>query len=188
MSPDYKYIATLVLRTQMNDSNAFAELYALTYQKEYNFACNYLKDPILAQDALQETYIRVYNNISRLKNPRLFVSWIHSINFRICYTMLEKKKNNNEEFAEETYYNDIADPNPTRDPESATIRKSESQEFFESLNKLPSNEQQALIMRYQNQMSLTDIAQTMDCSLSTVKRYLLKGRTALQKNIKERRK
>lgn len=57
---DHMYIAALVTRIQNNDSNAFAELYALTYQKEYNFACNYLKDPVLAQDALQETYIRAY--------------------------------------------------------------------------------------------------------------------------------
>lgn len=90
---DHMYIAALVTRIQNNDSNAFAELYALTYQKEYNFACNYLKDPVLAQDALQETYIRAYKNIARLKEARLFVSWLHSINFRVCYTMLEKKKN-----------------------------------------------------------------------------------------------
>lgn len=64
---DHMYIAALVTRIQNNDSNAFAELYALTYQKEYNFACNYLKDPVLAQDALQETYIRAYKNIARLK-------------------------------------------------------------------------------------------------------------------------
>lgn len=46
---DYKYIAALAIRAQNNDSIAFTELYALTHQKEYAFACNYLKDPVLAQ-------------------------------------------------------------------------------------------------------------------------------------------
>lgn len=69
---DHMYIAALVTRIQNNDSNAFAELYALTYQKEYHFACNYLKDPVLAQDALQETYIRAYRNIARLQRGQTF--------------------------------------------------------------------------------------------------------------------
>ena len=32
---DFDYIGNLVIRAQKNDTNAFAELYALTYQKEY---------------------------------------------------------------------------------------------------------------------------------------------------------
>ena len=51
------------------DSDAFAELYAATYQRLYHFAYHYLKDEYLAQDALQETYILVLKNIHSLKNP-----------------------------------------------------------------------------------------------------------------------
>ena len=50
---DYSYLASLVSRVQDGDSNAFAELYAATYQKEYRFAYKYLKEEYLAQDALQ---------------------------------------------------------------------------------------------------------------------------------------
>lgn len=125
---DHMYIAALVTRIQNNDSNAFAELYALTYQKEYNFACNYLKDPVLAQDALQETYIRAYKNIARLKEARLFVSWLHSINFRVCYTMLEKKKNTLENLGDESYHN-IVDSNPSNNPEFQTIQQNELSEM-----------------------------------------------------------
>ena len=32
---DYKHIANLVSRAQSGDSNAFAELYAATYQRQY---------------------------------------------------------------------------------------------------------------------------------------------------------
>ena len=50
---DYKHIARLVSRAQEGDSDAFAELYAVTYQREYQFSLRYLKDEYLAQDALQ---------------------------------------------------------------------------------------------------------------------------------------
>ena len=47
---DYNYIAGLVEHALTGDSDAFAELYAATYQKQYTFAYCYLKDEFLAQD------------------------------------------------------------------------------------------------------------------------------------------
>lgn len=50
---NHRQIAMLVsLFIEENDSNAFAQLYGLTYNKIYNYACYYLKDTYLAQDAL----------------------------------------------------------------------------------------------------------------------------------------
>lgn len=51
---DYNYLAELVLKTQRGDSEAFAELYTATYQKQYRFAYRYAKDAYLAQDILQD--------------------------------------------------------------------------------------------------------------------------------------
>lgn len=50
MELDYDYIAKLVRKTQEGDSDAFAELYTATYQSQYRFAYQYVKDPYLAQD------------------------------------------------------------------------------------------------------------------------------------------
>ena len=92
MELDYDYLAKLVERTQMGDSDAFAELYTATYQKQYRFAYQYTKDSYLAQDILQDVYILVLKNIHTLKNPRLFVSWLHQITFRICFDTTQKTK------------------------------------------------------------------------------------------------
>ena len=46
---DYQYLAKIVTRAQAGDSDAFAELYAATYQKQYRFACKYLREEYLAQ-------------------------------------------------------------------------------------------------------------------------------------------
>ena len=87
--PDFNhsYIGGLVLLAQENDSDAFAELYALTYKHIYNYAGHYLRDPYLAQDAVQETYISALKNIKDIKDPSLFVAWINQICFHVCYDM-----------------------------------------------------------------------------------------------------
>ena len=55
MELDYDYLAKLVECTQMGDSDAFAELYTATYQKQYRFAYQYTKDSYLAQDIQFDT-------------------------------------------------------------------------------------------------------------------------------------
>ena len=72
--PNHKYIAGLVIRAQHEDSDAFAELYGLTYSKVLHYAERYLRDSYLAQDAVQEIFILALKNISKLKEPTLFIA------------------------------------------------------------------------------------------------------------------
>ena len=91
---DHVYIASLVVRAQNDDSNAFAELYALTYNKVYNYARHYLRDEYLAQDALQEIYISALKNLNKLNDPTLFLAWLNRISFHVCYDLSLKQKQN----------------------------------------------------------------------------------------------
>lgn len=72
MELDYDYLAKLVERTQMGDSDAFAELYTATYQKQYRFAYQYTKDSYLAQDILQDVYILVLKKYSYTEESTTF--------------------------------------------------------------------------------------------------------------------
>lgn len=98
---DYKYIAKLVSRAQLGDSDAFAELYAATYKRQYLYAYRYLKDEYLAQDALQETYILALKHLADLKDPTLVISWLNQINFRVCYNLYKKQIRYNSEMGVE---------------------------------------------------------------------------------------
>ena len=72
---DYDYLAKLVRKTQTGDSNAFAELYTATYQKQYRFTYQYVKDPYLAQDVLALTHIPFFpGNIRPKIIPCFFLS------------------------------------------------------------------------------------------------------------------
>ena len=94
---DYDYIAKLVQKTQAGDSDAFAELYAATYKKQYYFTYQYVRDSYLAQDILQDVFILVLKNIRTLKNPRLFISWLNQINFRVCYNVCQQRLRHEQE-------------------------------------------------------------------------------------------
>ena len=188
---DYKYIAKLVSRAQIGDSDAFAELYAATYQRQYLYAYHYLKDEYLAQDALQETYILALKNLAKLKEPTLIISWLNQINFRVCYNLHKKQQR---------YYSEmIIDSNDSFDtdintgggisyqtsPEEAVIKEDSKEYLMNQILNLPFTESQVILMKYYQNLKLNDIAQLMDISRSSVKRYLASGRERLAKVLQQ---
>lgn len=171
---DYQYIASVVQRAQKKDSDAFAELYAATYQKCYRFACRYLRDEDLAEDALQEIYTLVFKKIQSLRDPKLFISWLKQITFRVCFNM--QKKNESLTVPLEEVENMSS---PEASPEEMAISVEERSFIFRQIMGLPSTEAQAIILRYYNNAKEEEIAKLLDMSKSSVKRYLASGRKKL---------
>lgn len=178
------YIAGLVLRAKANDSNAFAELYAMTYNKVYNYTRHYLRDDYLAQDALQEIYILALKNLNKLNDPTVFIAWLDRISFNVCYDMSKKRQKGNEQFSDPEVLEIIEDEYPDSNPETSYQKKDETTRVNEALEQLPFNERQVLIMRFYNDMKLEDIAAAMDISRSSVKRYIASGEEKLKNILK----
>lgn len=181
---NHAYIGHLVQKSQSGDSDAFAELYAMTYQHTYNYAAHYLRDANLAQDALQETYILALRNIFGIKEPTLFVAWLNQICFRVCYDMSRKYRQeygeNNPELLEF-----VRDEYEGHNPEGFAENNDEVARLKEAILSLPFNEQQVVVMRYYNDMKLEEIAAAINCSRSSVKRYLISARERLANILKE---
>ena len=177
---DYQYIAKLVSRTMAEDSDAFAELYAATYQRLYRFAYNYLKDDYLAQDALQETYILVLKNIAGLRNPDLFISWLNQICFRICFQMQKKIRLYRTELTDNEAALTEHPAHPADNPEAQVLYIDEKEYLIQQVLSLPFTESQVIFLKYYQNMKLDDIADMLDISRSSVKRYLASGRRRLK--------
>jgi len=175
---DYNYLAELVLRAQEGDSDSFAELYVATYQQQYRFSYRYLQDEFLAQDALQETYILALKNISTLRDPHVFVSWLNQINMRVCFSIYrrERRQEQNMERYKETLEADSS-------PEVLAMRQDQQEYLLKQIMALPFSESQVILLRYFRNMKLEEIADIMQISRSSVKRYLESGRKKLAAHL-----
>ena len=134
---------------------------------------------------MQETYILVLKNLSKLKNPRLFVSWINQITFHVCFDYNEKFKVQSSELNNESIDLTTNQIFNTSNPEELFENLSSKQEIMDRILSLPPNEAQAIIMKYYNDMKLEDIAMAMDVSRSSVKRYVASGLKALKRQLKQ---
>ena len=168
---NYLYLASLVRRAQVNDSDAFAEIYALTYKKQYNYACHYLRDEYLAQDVVQDIYVHVLKHINDIKDPNLFIAWLNQITFHMCFDCCRKKDRNYGEINPEVL--ELAeDIYKDHNPEAAAEGKDENIRLKEAINMLSPSEQQVIALRYFNNMQLDEISETTGMSRSTVKRKI----------------
>lgn len=192
---DYNYVADLVVNAQTGDSDAFAELYAATYQRQYHFAYTYLKDEYLAQDALQETYIIALKNLSKLKDPMLLIAWLNQINFRVCFHLQKKRKRYDAELIDydstdeetDSIQTDLA-PHMTQrniNPEDLVVRIDSKEYIMNQILKLPFTEAQVVILKYYQELKVGEIARLMDISRSSVNRYLSSGKTHLEKILRQ---
>ena len=179
-----QYMAALVLRARQNDSDAFAELYAMTYNKVYNYARHYLKDDYLAQDALQEIYILALKNLEKLNDPTLFVAWLNRISFNVCYNISSKTRGMSPVSFDPEILESVVDDYEGANPEHTYQQKDEHRRLREALDALPFHEKQVITMRFYNNMKLEEIADACGISRSSVKRYLASGQEALKKKLK----
>ena len=175
-----------MLRAQEGDSDSFAELYLATYQQQFRFSYRYLQDEFLAQDALQETYILALKNLTTLRDPNVFVSWLNQINMRVCFAIYRREKRQElqmERFDLLTVLNHEK-RGDLDSPEVRTLKQDEQERLVKQIMQLPFSESQVIILRYFRGMKLEEVAELMQISLSSVKRYLESGRKKLADKMK----
>lgn len=176
---DYKQIADLAILSAKGNRDAFEKLYNLTYDKTYLYACHYLKDPDLAQDALQEIYIQVLKNIDKLGNPNLFIAWLNQISFHTCYDISQKLTQL--QIIPENLIDLISLKGDETSPEYIYAVKNEYARLKDAIDLLPFHEKQVIVLRFYQNMKLEEIATTLSISRSSVKRYI----TSAKQHLKE---
>lgn len=161
-SLDLNYIADLFEQARKGDSNAFAEFYAATFQKEYAFACRYLQKEYLAKEALRNTYLRALTEIGKISNGDLILAWLTELNIRECFALQQKH----------SLYQQSTSGTVTEDPESAEIVIEGVSYTMRRIFSLPFTESQAIILKYVCGMKNKEIADLEEISSGEVKRYI----------------
>lgn len=155
---DFKYITCLVRKTQTGDGNAFAELFAATYEKQYAFAYGFLKDTFLAQQALKETYIYALNNVAKIQEASLVSAWLNQIIFRICFRIRSDSQTENKQTLENQFIQ--------IGHENVSIRRALT---------LPFTEAQSILLHFYCGMKRREIADLLEIRRSAVRQYIRSG-------------
>jgi RNA polymerase sigma-70 factor (ECF subfamily) len=75
----------LVLAARAGDSGSFEALVRRHIDRMYGVARLMLRDPDLAEDAVQQAFVRAWRDLGSLREPTRFEPWLHTLVTRACY-------------------------------------------------------------------------------------------------------
>lgn len=184
MNLNHNKIGALVQRVKQKDGQAFALLYERTYQKIYFLALSILKNEHDAQDAVQETYIKILASIDTLGDEKLFIAWSNRIAYNVSIRMLEKRK---DVPMDGELMSAVPDHNMHHDPLTETIQDEQKRFILKSVQGLDPILRTTVLLKYFENMKINEIAVVMDCPSGTVKSRLNTAKKQLQASMSSER-
>ncbi|MEF9893044.1 MAG: sigma-70 family RNA polymerase sigma factor [Anaerorhabdus sp.] len=175
----HEKLAELLLKAREGDREAFGELYSATISIQYYLALKNTQDESLAFDVVQEVYLKLFNYMEKIKDPKLFVAYLNRINFTVSMNMIEKNKQYIlTDFTNEN--NEVIDPRYDEQAEEQEHEEGKDALAI-ALNQLDFELKEIVTLRYINNMKVSDIAKFLNMSERSVTRKLSKGIQILKK-------
>ncbi|PQA87365.1 RNA polymerase sigma factor [Hyphococcus luteus] len=178
MKQDEDSDEALVRRAGAGDRTAAARLVERHTQMIYAACYRMLGSKPAAEDAAQETFLRLWRNAAKWKpQGAKFQTWLYRVAMNYCLDQLRKKKREApEEAAPET-----ADP---ADRQDQTVFAAERRFAIDAaLEKLPERQRLAITLCHYQELSNIEAAEIMEISVDALESLLARGRRALKESL-----
>jgi len=168
-----------VARAQQGSDEAFTQIVETFQRPVYNLCYRMLGEPEAAEDAAQETFLRAYQHLNRYDPMRPFATWLLSIAAHYCIDRLRRSRfsisidQTQEEWGFEQ--SDADTPNP----ESEAIYSEQRRQIQGLIKHLDAVDRAVIVMRYWQDCSEVEIAETLNLTASAVKSRLHRARRKL---------
>ncbi len=174
----------LIQRTLAGDQAAFTRLVDAYQNSVYNLAYRMLGNAAEAEDASQETFLRLYTRLATYDTQRKFSSWILSIASHYCIDRLRRRKHTPVSLDDIVSWRWL----PSRDaaPEEQTLKEEKKDEIRRLLDELPPHYRAVMVLRYWHEMSYDEIASTLGTTQSTIKSRLHRARKMMVEQVQAR--
>lgn len=135
----------------------------------------YLKDQYLAEDAAQETFIRVYENMEKFRGESSEKTWITKIAVNVCKNYIRKN----------WFQKERTCLNEERQIEGGYQIVEENADLVPAILNLPEKYREVLVLYYYREFTAKEIADILQLTEAAVLQRLKRGRDRLKSQFKE---
>jgi len=177
--PDEEIIS-LYLNTR--ESSYFSILYKRYGGKVFSKCISLLKDEELANDATQDVFMKIYLNLAKFSGKSKFSTWVYSITYNYCIDFIRRRKKDRNLFSDDEVENvgEVIDDVPEKE-----LLEMEVSRLKVVLEKIPIGDKTVLLMKYQDEMSIKEIAEILEKSESAIKMKIKRAKHKAQKTYKD---
>tara|TARA_R110000772_G_scaffold41760_20_gene97210 strand:+ start:4515 stop:5060 length:546 start_codon:yes stop_codon:yes gene_type:complete len=167
----------LLSATAQGDKAAFAELYQASSKQLYAVSLKMLKRKELAEEALQEAYVRIWHNAAQYRAGKgTVLTWMISIARYRALDILRYHAVRKEEDLSENDGGTQLTSEPMTETQQGLLEK--------CMAALEVQQRQAIHLAYFNGMSHHEVTAHLDLPLGTVKSWIRRGLQSLQRCLK----
>ena len=177
----------LVARSRGGDLDSFNQLVLRWERPIYALAYRVIGREEDARDVAQEAFLRAFRALGGFKGQAKFSSWLYRITLNLCRDWMRRERRTPIVQAPEGL--DIielaGEAEPSEPIEDVLSRKDLGRAVEKAMALLPEEQRTAIIMKEYHGLTFQEIADLLDCPLSTVKTRLYQGLSVLRKQLRE---
>jgi RNA polymerase sigma-70 factor (ECF subfamily) len=177
----------LVARSMGGDLDSFNQLVLRWERPIYALAYRVIGREEEARDVAQETFLRAFRALNGFKGQAKFSSWLYRITLNLCRDWMRKERRTPVSQAPEGI--DIielaGEATPSETIEQMVGRKELGRAVSKAMAALPEEQRTAIILKEYHGLTFQEIADMLECPLSTVKTRLYQGLSVVRKQLEQ---
>jgi len=162
----------LVTRAQQGDEQAFASLVVAVGNRLHGVSKRILRDVDLAEDATQQAFLTMWQELPKLRDPHRFEAWSYRVLVRACYAEGQKTRR----WAPNLHR--LLDPVSLGDDEFSSVRDRDQVE--RGFRRLSIEHRAVLVLHYYLEQTPDEIAETLGVPIGTVRSRLFYAMRSLR--------
>jgi RNA polymerase sigma-70 factor, ECF subfamily len=152
----------------------------------FNLCCRYFPDRNEAEDVCHDVFIKIFKNLDSFREESKLSTWIYRLTVNQCLNHIRKKKIFkwfSLDFMMEEGDSSAELSNQSEDLESEYEKKEAGETLNHVLSKLPERQKTALLLHKYEDLSYQEIANIMNCSVSSVESLIFRAKQTLVKQL-----
>ena len=175
----------LVARSMGGDLDSFNQLVLRWERPIYALAYRVIGREEDARDVAQETFLRAFRALRGFKGQAKFSSWLYRITLNLCRDWIRRERRTPvAQVPDGVDLIELAgEAEPSESIEDLVSRREVGRAVARAMASLPDEQRTAIILKEYHGLTFQEIADLLDCPLSTVKTRLYQGLTVLRKHL-----
>jgi len=178
---------TLMQRLKVGNIQSFDQLLVRHHKRVLNIIYKYIGDAVLAEDLVQEVFLRVYKARVTYQPTAKFTTWLYQIVKNLCLQKLKKGGYKVYSMDSHPHHSGIKPTEYLPSPGALPLEIIEQAEVAEvvkaALAVLPPNQRMALVLNKYEGLAYNEIAESMSLSFKAVKSLLSRARVSLKEKL-----
>lgn len=166
----------LLKRIKHKDEEAFEEIVNMFQRQLLIIATFRLGDKEFADDAVQDTFLSLFNNCKKIKDANKMKAWLTKVLINKCNKIIKQNKNFKISFELNYFENYIYE-------EDSYKNIHDEIDFYNRLNVLDTEERTIIAMFYGESYSLKEISEILNINVGTLKSKISRAKSKLKDKI-----